>query len=84
MDYPGKNRLKLSEAATIKMIEGHVCTMLGRSVRVTMVSMPSYGGDATIDFTSDPLPDVPPEPGSAETVAGIIRSAGMPMAEDPL
>jgi len=63
MDFPGKNKLKLSEAATIKVVEDYVRTIFGDNVRVTMVSMPTYGGDANIEFTTDPLPvSVPPAP----------------------
>jgi len=87
MNFPGKNRLRLSEDATNQMVATYVCGMLGTNVHILSVTMPSYGGDTTIEFTTDPAPVKVPMVSDSNSVSGILSAAKdgtvMPM-EDPL
>lgn len=53
---PGDNELKLSREAVESIIRAHATLLLGTNVRITRVSFSGYGGNCTIDFTSDPPP----------------------------
>lgn len=59
--FPGSNELKLSKEALMAILREHVQGKLGADVRITDVSMGSYGSSYAIDFTTDPAPATEPE-----------------------
>jgi hypothetical protein len=84
MKFPGKNTLKMSEKAINSLIQSHLVVLFGPDVRVTEIAVSSYGGDARIEFTSDP--ESVKVPHDVESVAGIIGVAAGTLVplEDPL
>jgi hypothetical protein len=84
MKFPGKNTLKMSEKAIRSLIQSHLVRLLGTDVRVIEVAVSSYGGEARIEFTSDPeVAEVPKNVDSVSAIISVAAGTLVPM-EDPL